>query len=678
MIAIAGNYNGWVIFLSFVISLMASYSALNLVYKISHTRGKAQQGWMAASAFVMGSGIWTMHFVGMMAFHVGLPVKYDIPTTLISILAAILASYVAFYLTLSKQVNRLKLAGGGIVMGAGIVAMHYTGMASMRSPGMSITYDPLLWAVSAIIAVIVSYAALFLFIRFRHSNRAGFSKWAAAGLMGLAVCGMHYSGMTAASFWCGDISVLQEKVPLDLFLLVGVSFATLCIMLVTWGAIYFDRTVLERMAYSDPLTGLGNRHAMNRYFQEELVESASLAIMFLDLDRFKLINDTLGHDVGDLLVQAAADRLRSYMSDNVQVFRLGGDEFLLAAKNMDEAEAKQLAEQLLERIRKPYMLEGNELYITCSLGISFAPEHGTNGSKLLIAADTAMYQAKRQGKNKYYIYNQELAAQSSRRMELEKDLQLALAKQQFLLYYQPKWNAETNRPTGFEALLRWKHPVHGIVPPDEFIPIAEETGLIVSMTRWVLEQACADCVSWNAREEQPLNVSVNLSMKVFDSKNLNDMVDEALARAGLAPELLELEITETIVMNNVPDVIAQLTPLQEMGITISMDDFGSGYSSLGTLDLIPFHTLKIDKLFMQQSHLPAKRAIVNTIIVLAHQLNLEVVAEGVETEQQLEFLRTSGCRVMQGYYFSKPMPKEQLDEWLESVHLSPLQRKLPG
>lgn len=666
MVTLHGEYNGWVILLSFIIALFVSYSALNLVYKISHSKGKVQQGWMLAGAFVMGSGVWTMHFIGMMAFHIDVPITYDVPITLLSIVASICASYVAFHLTMAKEINRLKLLGGGFMMGAGIVAMHYTGMASMHSPTMSIQYNPFFVILSAVIAVLASCAALYLFIHFKDGSKGAWSKWAAAALMGIAVCGMHYTGMGATSFWCGEaaVTLLKEDIPINLFLLISVTLVTLLIMLVTWIAIYLDRTVLERMAYSDPLTGLANRHAMNRFFDQKLDAARTYGLLFLDLDQFKIINDTLGHDVGDLLVQAVAKRLRSHENEGAQTFRLGGDEFLLMTKGLEQSEVEQLATSILEDIRKPYLLEGNELYITGSIGISLSPKHGNERSSLLIAADTAMYQAKRRGKNQYCLFDEHMERDLLRRMELEKDLRMALPRDQFVVHYQPKWDAAAHRAIGVEALLRWNHPILGRITPEEFIPIAEETGLIVPITRWVLGQACRDCFEWNEGRAEPLGVSVNMSVCVFDSKNLEDMVVSALLHAGLDAHLLELEITETIVMHNVEDVIDQLKSLREMGVLISMDDFGAGYSALGSIDLIPFQTLKIDKLYMQQSDSPSKRAIIHTIIMLAKQLNLDVIAEGVETEQQIAFLQSAGCSRIQGFYISKPMARADLELWL--------------
>lgn len=673
LVSLDGDYNYGVVLLSFIIAVCAAYSALNFVYKIARSQGRIKLGWIFGAAFVMGSGIWTMHFVGMMAFHIGMVVSYDIPITVISIAASVLTSFLAFYLTLSNQASKARLISGGLVMGAGIVVMHYTGMASMESQGLSITYNSYIWALSAVIAVVASCVALYLFHRFSNNNKhASIAKWATSVLLGLAVCGMHYTGMSAASFWCGDPSLLSEETPINLALLVGVTVMILLIMMVTWFAVYFDRNVLEKMAYSDPLTGLSNRHAMNRYFNDNISEARQEVFFFIDLDQFKIINDTLGHDIGDMLVKDAASRLQSHLRAGTEAFRLGGDEFLLIASGLNQDQAEQLAQKLLEDIRRPYLLEGNELYITGSIGISLSPQHGTKRATLLTKADTAMYQAKRLGKNQYCLYNEELDKKIVRRMQLEKDLRIALAREQFVIHYQPKWNASMNRPYGVEALSRWQHPELGLIAPDEFIPIAEETGLIVPMTRWVLGQACLDCMAWNEQEQTPLSVSVNLSVKVFDSQNLLDMVTKSLELVGMDPSLLELEITETIIMNNVENVIQQLIPLKEMGVIISMDDFGSGYSSLGSIDRIPFHTLKIDKQYMEQSASPSKRAIVNTIIGLAKELSLGIVAEGVETEQQIEFLKSAGCNLMQGYYFSKPMPREELDQWLAQLQQSRL------
>ncbi|MGI2296036.1 bifunctional diguanylate cyclase/phosphodiesterase [Paenibacillus sp. GXUN7292] len=668
MISINGSYNDWIVLLSFMIALFTSYSALNLTYKLSKTTGRAQWRWLVVSGLVMGFGIWSMHFVGMLAFHMEVQVNYHLQTTIISLLASICASMFAFYITNRSTSSKYTLPLAAVIMGAGIVTMHYTGMASMQSAFLQIKYDPLLFILSAVIAVMASYAALFFFIRFRHRHKSAWTKWLVAFLMGTAICGMHYTGMEASSFWCID-PVLAASLPqssTDIFLIFAVSIVMLALVVVTSFALFWERKILKQMAYSDPLTGLPNRHAMNQYFTD-IQPKHSFSVLFLDLDQFKLINDTLGHDVGDLLVKEVGSRISGFMNASSHIFRLGGDEFLMVTNEKQHHNAERLAEQILEEIRKPYVLIGNELYVTGSIGISYSPEHGTTLTDLLKSADTAMYYAKGLGKNQYCSYNEELNHKLVRRMEIEKGLRTSFVLDQLKIHYQPKWNAETNKPIGFEALLRWTHPTLGNIAPAEFIPIAEETGLIVPITRWVLKQACMDCTQWNAKGDSNLSVSVNLSLKVIESKNLWDMVDKSLQQSGLSPELLELEIIESVVHNDVEEVLQQLKPIQEIGVRISMDNFGSGYSFLGSIGQIPFHTLKIDRLYMQDFESPTKQAVVNSIVTLASELKLQLIAEGVENESQLQFLKRAGCSIMQGYYFKQPMPREELDAWLDGL-----------
>lgn len=651
--------------LSFIIAIFASYSALNLAAKISRSRGRTQKWWLVAGSCVMGSGVWSMHFVGMLAFHLNVPVNYDIPITLLSMLCSIVASFIAFQMLLSKGVNWGKFALSGFCMGSGIVAMHYTGMAAMRLPA-EIIYDRSYWLLSAAIALAASYVALLLFLRFRDHTEVSWWKWASALVMGLAICGMHFTGMKAADFWCGNPNAIvsTDAGEMNLLLLAGVTITTFFILMVSWGAMFFDRHVLEKMAYSDPLTGLPNRHDLNRLLGEGVDTSKETAVLFIDLDRFKTINDTLGHDIGDMLVQEVGRRLSGYLQDGQKVFRLGGDEFLVVAENCGQALAEELASGILEVVTRPFVLQGNELYITASIGISLAPKHGTDRASLLKTSDTAMYNAKNAGKNRYCVFDDDMDKRLLRRLELEKDMRGASERREFYVVYQPKWDAQTDIPVGLEALMRWPHPKFGVVSPDEFIPIAEETGLIIPMTRWILEEACRQNKVWLDKGMPSMIVSVNVSVRLFESQHLLYMVEHALRTTGLPARYLELEITESTMLYDVPDMIRQLNELREIGVRISMDDFGSGYSSLGSLDQIPIDTIKIDQLFVRESDSPSKRAIVGAIIDMALKLHLELVAEGVETREQIDFLRASGCNVMQGYFYGKPMNIEQMDEWL--------------
>ncbi|WP_341804991.1 bifunctional diguanylate cyclase/phosphodiesterase [Paenibacillus turpanensis] len=654
--------------LSFVIAVLASYSALDLAGKISLSKGKNKTVWLMAGSCVMGIGVWSMHFVGMLAFELNIDVTYNITITVLSALASIAASFIAFTVTGGAQAGIGRIGIGGLAMGVGIVTMHYSGMAAMQMPA-EVEYDPKLLALSVLIAFTASYAALLLFRRFRNSPAFSGWKLLCSLVMGLAICGMHYTGMAAAKFHPvtglvgeggGHGAAGQTS-----FLLIAVAVATLFILLISWGAIFFDRTVLERMAYLDPLTGLPNRYGLDRYFVSSFAEPKG-AVLFIDLDRFKTINDTLGHDIGDLLLQEAGVRFVHCIGPSGEVFRLGGDEFLIALPGSTPQEAEHTAARIIDTIKQPYLIKGNELYVTASVGISLAPEHGAHRTDLMKAADIAMYQAKGSGKNKWELFNFELERRQVRRSGLEKDLRAALMRNEFFVAYQPKWDSVSNRLVGMEALLRWNHPNLGTVPPSEFIPISEETGMIVPITRWMLKEVCMQNVEWQAEDTAKVPISVNMSVRVFESGHLIAMVQDALECSGLPPEYIELEITESIAINDVVDAVTQLQQLRALGVAVSLDDFGTGYSSLGTLDQMPVNTLKIDQVFIRNSDQPSKQAIISNIITIAANLKLQVVAEGVETEEQIEFLQSRGCQVMQGYYYGKPMPREEMDRWLKS------------
>ncbi|MFE0557514.1 EAL domain-containing protein [Paenibacillus sp. NPDC058910] len=656
-----GNYNLYIVGLSIAIAILASYSALNITSKISDANGKSKFYWLCGGAMVMGSGIWSMHFVGMLAMHMNMNVKYDAFLTIMSMLASVISSFIAFYITMPKSINWSKIAIGGFIMGSGIVTMHYMGMEAMIVHA-EIRYDPGMWALSAIIALAASYAALLLFLRFRNHSKSSFLKWGSAVVMGFAVCGMHYTGMKAARFEAHAGMMAHQPQSVDSFLLYCVTVTIFAILLISWGAMFFDRHVLEKLAYQDTITGLPNRNEMNRFFEAN-PETEKITILFLDLDQFKAINDTLGHNVGDLLVQEVGKRLRQFIRGGQQVFRIGGDEFLVILKQSDPNYAQRLADDILQQIKNVYHIDGNELYVTASIGISIGSVHSSDRTTLLKNADTAMYKAKGLGKNQQCLYDEEMGLQEVRKMELEKDLQRALELKEFFIVYQPKWNVQSDRLVGFEALLRWKHPRLGVISPLEFIPIAEETGLIIPMTRWTLEEACKQCRIWQERGiVQP--VSVNLSIRLFHGDNLLELIQNVLDQADLEPRLLELEIAESMVLHDVNDIIRQLGNIRSLGVKVSMDDFGTGYSSIGLLDRIPIDALKLDRQFTNDLDTPSKRAIVNAIVLMAENLNLDVIAEGVENKEHIDFLTGLGCHVMQGYYYGKPMDIDEIKVWM--------------
>ncbi len=428
--------------------------------------------------------------------------------------------------------------------------------------------------------------------------------------------------------------------------------------------------IIHQMAYYDALTNLPNRALFNDRLALELAHAQRnklmLAVMYLDLDRFKVVNDTLGHTSGDMLLQNVAIRLVNCVRQDDTVARMGGDEFTLLLPGIKQTEnAAKVAEKILNALRQPLKLNGRELYVTTSIGVALHPNDGTDVEKLIRNADAALYHAKEQGRNNFQFYTVSLHAKASDQLALESSLRRALDREEFVLHYQPKVNIKTRRIVGVEALVRWQHPEVGLVPPDRFIPHAENCGLIVPIDEWVLRVACAQNRAWQEAGLPPMRVSVNVSPNTFQQQKLVEMVTQALDDSTMKARFLDIEITESVAMQNVGTTINKLSKLNSLGVKLAIDDFGTGYSSLNYLKEFPIHTLKVDRSFVRDIvEDPDDAAIVSTIISLAQGLNLKVVAEGVETQEQLAFLKERRCDEIQGYFFSKPVPAEVLGEML--------------
>ncbi len=425
-------------------------------------------------------------------------------------------------------------------------------------------------------------------------------------------------------------------------------------------------SLLRHEASHDRLTALPNRLLFDEQLSLALLQAQQrgemLAVAFLDLDRFKTVNDTLGHAVGDQLLQQVTQRLQSCLRQGDLVARWGGDEFtLFFPHNTYIEDISKIAQRLLEGLNAPFLLEEQELYLSASLGLALFPYDGENATILLKNADTAMYRAKEQGRNNYQFYAPEMNNKAREQLALETDLRKALAKDELLLYYQPQVDLHTGEFIGLEALIRWQHPQLGLVPPNQFIPLAEETGLICPIGDWVIRTACEQHQTWCAAGLPPMRIAVNLSMRQFQQRDLVKMIAQALHETQTQPCYLELEITESIAMQDSEFTVAVLQELRQMGLQIAMDDFGTGYSSLNSIKHFPLHTLKIDQSFVRDLMVdPSDAAIAKAVIALGQGLHLKVLAEGVETVEQLECLRTLGCQSAQGYLFSKPLPPDAL------------------
>jgi diguanylate cyclase (GGDEF)-like protein/PAS domain S-box-containing protein len=427
---------------------------------------------------------------------------------------------------------------------------------------------------------------------------------------------------------------------------------------------------LARQANHDSLTGLPNRNLLWDRIDHTCARSQRYgdfaAVAFLDLDNFKVVNDSLGHALGDHLLRAVAERLESSLRAMDTVARLGGDEFVLVLSDQkSEQSVSGELQRIVESFSQPFAVDGRDVFITASVGVALYPQDARDPESLMKNAELAMYRAKESGRNTYQLYTVEMQTRVSERLALESRLRRALERGEFSLHYQPQVDLRTNRIFGCEALIRWKQADLGMVAPAVFIPLAEETGLIVTIGEWVLRTACLQCKSWQEAGLPAVTVAVNISARQFREKNLLQRVGTILAETGLAPGQLELEVTESVIMHDTQQVIASLEAFRDMGVRLSVDDFGTGYSSLSYLKRFPVDRLKIDQSFVRDLSTDADdAAIAQAVITLGHTMNLRVIAEGVETPEQLAFLRKHQCDEMQGYLFGKPMPAEEFGKLL--------------
>ncbi|MFG0399715.1 putative bifunctional diguanylate cyclase/phosphodiesterase [Pseudomonas sp. zjy_11] len=686
---LTGSYSSSLVLISLCVAILASYTALDLTGRIATAKGRAAYLWMGGGALAMGIGVWSMHFIGMLAFSLPIDLGYDLALTAFSLLIAVLSSGFALWLVSQPSLPALQLGFGALIMGSGIACMHYTGMAALRMlPG--IDYDPTLFGASLLIAVGASAAALWIAFRLRkHTPYVRQIRGLAAVVMGFAIVGMHYTGMAAANFpegsFCGALGGgLQGDSLVYLVLITTLAVLAVALLTSVLDARLEARTAelarsltlanqeLTQLALHDTLTGLPNRTLLADRIEQAIAKVAEqggcFALMFIDLDGFKPVNDAFGHHIGDLLLKAVAARLRGHLHSQDTLARIGGDEFVLLVELQEPNDAMDVAVKQVNLVSRPFRVAEHDLQLSASLGIVLYPGNGQDQHELLRNADAAMYHAKSAGKNGYSFFDVSMNSNARQQLQLLQDLRLALEQRQFRLHYQPKFDAQACQPIGAEALLRWEHPQQGLLLPDRFIGLAEKTGLIIPIGEWVLIEACRQMRQWLDQGHLGWRMAVNLSAIQFCHAGLVDSVARALQQNGLPANCLTLEITETTAMHDADASLTVLQRLSDMGVDLSIDDFGTGYSSLMYLKRLPANELKIDRGFVRDLEQDSDdAAIVSAIVALGQALGLRIVAEGVETDKQQDFLTRLGCDSLQGYLLGQPVPAEQFMSKLQAM-----------
>lgn len=686
---LTGSYSFSLVLISLCVAILASYTALDLTGRIATAKGRAAYLWMGGGALAMGIGVWSMHFIGMLAFSLPIDLGYDLALTAFSLLIAVLSSGFALWLVSQPSLPCLQLGFGALIMGAGIACMHYTGMAALRMlPG--IDYDPTLFGASLLIAVGASAAALWIAFRLRkHTPYVRQIRGLAAVVMGFAIVGMHYTGMAAANFpegsFCGALAGgLQGDSLVYLVLITTLAVLAVALLTSVLDARLEARTAelarsltlanqeLTQLALHDTLTDLPNRTLLADRIEQAIAKVAEqggcFALMFIDLDGFKPVNDAFGHHIGDLLLKAVAGRLRGHLHSQDTLARIGGDEFVLLVELQEPNDAMDVAVKQVNLVSRPFRVAEHDLQLSASLGIVLYPGNGQDQHELLRNADAAMYHAKSAGKNGYSFFDVSMNSNARQQLQLLQDLRQALEQRQFRLHYQPKFDAQACQPIGAEALLRWEHPQQGLLLPDRFIGLAEKTGLIIPIGEWVLDEACRQMRQWLDQGHQGWRMAVNLSAIQFCHAGLVESVARALQQNGLPANCLTLEITETTAMHDADASLTVLQRLSDMGVDLSIDDFGTGYSSLMYLKRLPANELKIDRGFVRDLEQDSDdAAIVSAIVALGQALGLRIVAEGVETDKQQDFLTRLGCDSLQGYLLGQPVPAEQFMSKLQAM-----------
>jgi len=761
------------VMLAVLICVFSAFTAVSMQGRARNAPEKIRNKWIVMTAITIGSGIWATHFIAMLAYDMGMPVRYDPLSTIGSLLIAIAVSGLGFHFATYHRTKRAR-ALAGLVVGIGIASMHYLGMMGVRIQG-TITYDPDYITLSLVFGIGFSGMALVGMNKTKDVVRHG----VATVMLTAAICGLHFTAMTGLVTQYDPTLQLPDSLVSEAVLVVGISVVALTLLGFSLAAAYIDRDTahttsieavrlksladaalegiivmdvgghivnanqsflelcgkkmselrgqplaryfsqfiggdninalaetrahleeaillqalgdevpteiffrqadvngepqlvavvrdlrekraaerqINYLSNYDVLTGLANRQLMMdrllRAVPAAIANDNNLALHYIDIDGFKELNTTIGQEGGDHLLRIFASRLQHCVRDIDTIARIGADQFCIIQENIGRIEsAEALVEECHKRLAQPFVVGGREAFLTISVGIAVVPMDTLEPGNLLSLAEIAMRQAKTTMGNSSRFYEEALDQAQLLRRQLKRDLVGAVERDEICMVYQPQYDVRSERVIGFEALLRWTHPTRGPIGPAEFIPLAEESGQILELGAWVIEECCREAASW----VNPLKIAINISPVQFQQTSLPDLIENAILRFGLNPERLEIEITEGVLIADIERAASVLGRLKEQGIKLAMDDFGTGYSSLTYLQRFPFDKLKIDQSFVRTMlGQEQSRGIVRGMIGLAHGLNIPILAEGVETEAEFSILRVEGCDEIQGYYLGKP------------------------
>ncbi len=631
-----------------LICFLGSLVTFSLFRRSVHTNELARLGWLFLTAVCAGSTIWTTHFISMLGYRPGASVTFEPIFTISSIIIAIFGMAVGFGVAVLSGRSTAIIIGGGFI-GVSTAAMHYAGMFGYRVGGI------VTWHTSYVLASVILSAGL------AAAAMAAFRRWparlwfVAPVIFAGSVVSLHFTGM--AAFEIAPLAGFDQGTGGQATQAMALSVGIVALIVIGTGISSYlidDRTRLRsderlfHMAFHDALTGLANRRALKEQMDEAFRTQTWFKLMMIDLDHFKAVNDTYGHAMGDVLLTTVAERLRQIVAPHAFAYRLGGDELAVLVFK-DRETALQMANDIVVSLSTPYTIDNQVVIVGCSIGLC-AFEHADDADTLLQRADTALYEAKRRGRNQVFRYAKGMLEAIAERSQREMDLRQAIEEEQFHLAYQPIIDLQTRATLGYEALIRWHHPTLGMVSPADFIPLAEETGLIMPIGRWVIEEACRQAASWPNRQ----HVAVNVSALQFKSPTFLHHLVQALAQSGLAADRLEVELTETAIVADGRQVAHVLNDLRTLGVKVAMDDFGTGYSSLSHLCDLPLDRIKIDRSFVSSAVTDRNSmAVLKAITQLGRDMGIVTLGEGVETEEQADILARLGCDAAQGYLFGR-------------------------